>query len=258
MPPVRKVDKLPTELKQWLQDALKARGFGDFIALTEDLNFRLEEEGLELRIGKSAIHAYSQEYEEFVKYQNEASAWAADWMNNNGLEEEAQRHNVLFQMITTLAFKVMQSQMTKDMGRRFGLREAEDSGGLIWAIKFSQEWYRLQMPPLKVAFEDDMIAIGRDADHLTDLRKVTMIRGIPRVPDIRETDAKGKKRHGDYAIALALAHFASRMRWVEYDYRPVDDGRHAESGYEFADDADTGSDRSWWSPPLGSGLRGGI
>ena len=34
-------------------------------------------------------------------------------MNDNGLEEEAQRHNVLFQMITTLAFKVMQSQMTK-------------------------------------------------------------------------------------------------------------------------------------------------
>jgi len=38
-------------------------------------------------------------------------------MNDNGLEEEAQRHNVLFQMITTLAFKVMQAQMMKEGGK---------------------------------------------------------------------------------------------------------------------------------------------
>ena len=116
MPPVRKVDKLPTELKHWLHEALKARGFGDFIALTEDLNFKLEEEGLELRIGKSAIHAYSQEYEQFSKFQDEASNWAADWMNDNGLEDEAKRHNILFQMITTSAFKILKSQMLKDGG----------------------------------------------------------------------------------------------------------------------------------------------
>ncbi len=113
MPPPRKVDLLPAELKGWLQEELKQRGFGDYVELAEALNFRLEEEGLTLRIGKSALHSYGQEYAEFVKYQEEASAWAADWMNDNGLEEEAQRHNVLFQMITTLAFKVMQSQMMK-------------------------------------------------------------------------------------------------------------------------------------------------
>ncbi|TDE40940.1 phage protein Gp27 family protein [Antarcticimicrobium sediminis] len=116
MPPPRKVDLLPPELKSWLQEELKVRGFADYVELSEALNFRLEEEGLELRIGKSAIHAFGQEYAEFVKFQDEASAWAASWMNDNGLEEEAQRHNVLFQMITTLAFKVMQSQMLKDGG----------------------------------------------------------------------------------------------------------------------------------------------
>ncbi|PCH70270.1 MAG: hypothetical protein COC12_08425 [Rhodobacteraceae bacterium] len=114
MPPPRKVDLMPEELRKWLQEELKARGFGDYIALSEALNFRLEEEGLELRIGKSALHAYGQEYSEFVKYQDEASAWAADWMNENGLEEEAQRHNVLFQMVTTLAFKSMQAQMMRE------------------------------------------------------------------------------------------------------------------------------------------------
>lgn len=149
--------------------------------------------------------------------------------------------------------------VAEDMGRKFGLRENEDSPGIVWAIKFSQDWYRLHMPPLKTAFEDDMIAIGRDADHLTDLRKVKTIRGIPRVPDLRESDAKGKKRHGDYAIGLVLAHFASRMRWIEYDYQPVGDRRQAPSADDTADEWDAkqkGSD--WWRPPLGAGMRGGL
>jgi len=114
MPPPRKVDLLPSELKAYLQEALKARGFAGYEELADELNFKLEEAGLELRIGKSALHSFGQEYAEFVKLQEASSAWAAEWMNENGLEEEAQRHNVLFQMVTTLAFKVMQRQMTKD------------------------------------------------------------------------------------------------------------------------------------------------
>lgn len=113
MPPPRKVDLLPADQRDWLKNELRERGFGDYVALASELNDRLAEDGLELRIGKSALHAYGVEHAEFVKYQEEASAWAAEWMNDNGLEEEAKRHNVLFQMITTLAFKVMQSQMTK-------------------------------------------------------------------------------------------------------------------------------------------------
>lgn len=116
MPAPRKVDLLPPELRRWLQEELKARGFGDYVALAEALNFRLEEEGLALRIGKSALHAYGQEYAEFARHQEEASAWAAEWMRDAGLEEEAQRHNILFQMITTLAFKVMRAQMLKEGG----------------------------------------------------------------------------------------------------------------------------------------------
>ena len=130
MPPPRKVDLLPPELKSWLQEELKARGGGGYIELTDALNARLEKEGLELRIGKSSLHAYGQEFHEFVKYQDQASAWAASWMNDNGLEEEAKRHNVLFQMVSTLAFKVMQSQMTMD-GKEIDPRNLHFLGKLM-------------------------------------------------------------------------------------------------------------------------------
>ena len=53
MPPPRKVDLLPSELRRWLQAELKERGFAGYEDLAEALNFRLEEAGLELRIGKS-------------------------------------------------------------------------------------------------------------------------------------------------------------------------------------------------------------
>ncbi len=149
--------------------------------------------------------------------------------------------------------------VAEDMGRRFGLRETEDGPGLILAVKFTEEWYRLHMPPLKAAFEDDMIALGRSEDHLSDLRAVKLVRGIPRVPPVRE-GTKGLKRHGDYAIGLALAHFASRLRWVEYGYRGA--GSPGSGAGRMATmpprDDDRPAARGWWRSPLGAGLRGRV
>lgn len=145
--------------------------------------------------------------------------------------------------------------VAEDLGRRFGLREGDTGAGLVMAVKFTEEWYRLQMPPLKAAFEDEMIAIAREEAHLADLRSVKLVRGIPRVPPARD-GAKGLRRHGDYAIALALAHFASRLRWAEYGYRAAG-----------ADAAGDGLDgvpdfsapvRPWWRPALGARLTGRI
>lgn len=110
--------------------------------------------------------------------------------------------------------------VAEDMGRLFGLRDADHPYGLVEAIKFSTDWYRINMPPLKTAFEDDAIALIKDDDHLTDLRTVKIIAGVPRVPDLR-TGQGAKKRHGDFAIGLALAHYASRQQWTEYDYQTV-------------------------------------
>lgn len=114
MPAPRKIDLMPPELRQWLQEELRARGFSQYEDLAEALNFRLEEAGLNLRIGKSAIHAWGSEYQEFVRLQEQASDWAKEWLGDMGMEDQAQRQNVLFQMLTTLAFKVMQAEVSKE------------------------------------------------------------------------------------------------------------------------------------------------
>lgn len=116
MPPPRKIDLLPTELRLWLQEELRARGFAQYEELAEALNFRLEEAGLDLRIRKSAIHVFGSEYHEYVKLNEQASDWAKEWLSDVGMEDQAQRQGVLFNMLTTLAFKVMQSEVSKEGG----------------------------------------------------------------------------------------------------------------------------------------------
>jgi phage FluMu gp28-like protein len=151
----------------------------------------------------------------------------------------------------------MGMNLAEDLGREFGLREDEESGGLIWAVSLRAKWYNENFPPLKAAFEDDMIALARDLEHASDLRLVKVIRGIPMIPDEREGVA-GKKRHGDFAVALVLAHFASRMRFVEYGYEAgTPPGRERGGDFMLAGE-DSVAERDWWEPPLGAGLRGGI
>lgn len=114
----------------------------------------------------------------------------------------------------------MGMNLAEDLGRQFGIRTDEDGAGLIWMIMLTTAWYNINMPPLKVAFEDGSIALCRDAEHSSDLRLVKVIRGVPQIPAERKGEA-GKKRHGDFAVSLALAYFASCMRWAEYGYTPV-------------------------------------
>lgn len=147
--------------------------------------------------------------------------------------------------------------VAEDMGRLWGLADSEGESGLVRAVKFSEEWYRLHMPPLKAAFEDDAIAIAADAEHLSDLRSVKVVRGIARVPPLRE-EVKGRRRHGDYAIGLALAHYASRLRWVEYGYRAAAPPGREEGRMRDLPEDDAPPGRQWWDAPLGAGLRGGI
>lgn len=100
----------------------------------------------------------------------------------------------------------------------------ERYGDRVEAVMPTQAWYLENFPPLKAAFEDGSISIPRNDDVASDLRAVQVVKGIPKVPDVR-TGADGD-RHGDAAIALVMAHAASRSEYREYGWTPVPrDGR---------------------------------
>ncbi|MCW5223509.1 hypothetical protein D5041_07845 [Verminephrobacter aporrectodeae subsp. tuberculatae] len=81
----------------------------------------------------------------------------------------------------------------------------------IQQVMLSESWYREHMPALKAALEDGTLdGLPRDADVLADLRAVQVIRGVPRIPETRTTGEDKGRRHGDAAVAVALAYFASR------------------------------------------------
>jgi phage FluMu gp28-like protein len=83
---------------------------------------------------------------------------------------------------------------------------------LVSEIKLSQDWYMLNMPKLKDGFDNGYFSLPRDDDTMGDYRLLQMTRGVVKVPDNAHTiGADGHKRHGDSAIAGALAYFASNQ-----------------------------------------------
>lgn len=106
-------------------------------------------------------------------------------------------------------------------GQYLAEQAAYKYGDLVEQVMLSNAWYLEHMPKVKAAFEDDEIAIPRDADVLDDLRALQVIKGIPKLPDGKTGDSK--QRHGDAAIALALGYIATLAEPREYAYEPVTD-----------------------------------
>ncbi|ODM46794.1 hypothetical protein A9320_24920 [Ruegeria sp. PBVC088] len=124
-------------------------------------------------------------------------------------------------------------------------------GSRIEEVSFSREWYASEMPSYIEAFTDRTIELPRHADVLADHQALQFVDGIIRVPrDFRFKGSDGLDRHGDSAVAGALAWYASRQTGTEIAYQPVTERR------DDPDDRDT--ERPWWRQPLGARLRGGI
>ncbi len=101
------------------------------------------------------------------------------------------------------------------LGERMQQRYGEH---VVERVHFSENWYRENTAPLKADFEDAQISIPRDEETSNDLASFRIVRGVPRVPDLRVTTADGAKRHGDAGIALLLAHAAARADYVPMEF----------------------------------------
>lgn len=132
-------------------------------------------------------------------------------------------------------------------------------GSRIVEVSFTRAWYSLEMPPYIEAFSDKTIVLPRHEDVLSDHQALQYENGIIKVPkDFRFKGSDGLDRHGDTAIAGALAYFASRQDYTEYDYRSTSSDARSGGMTAEAEDPTGGVGRPWYRPPMGARMRGGI
>lgn len=96
-------------------------------------------------------------------------------------------------------------------------------------VMLGEGWYREHMPSFKTALEDAKFTIPRDSEIIDDLRQLEVINGVARVGDGRTKGQTGQ-RHGDAAIAAALAMYASTALDAGPMHVAVIAGEHAASG----------------------------
>jgi phage FluMu gp28-like protein len=132
-----------------------------------------------------------------------------------------QQAQVLFYIVDHLPRFIGGAMDARGNGQYLAEEAALRYGPRIEQVMLSVEWYRENMPRYKAAFEDGKIELPRHADILADHRLLRMQQGIARLPEHRTRGDDGNRRHGDSAIAGALAYYASCSDHQEYAYTAV-------------------------------------
>lgn len=91
---------------------------------------------------------------------------------------------------------------------------------MVDQVHLKAGWYQEWMPKLKGEFEACNIEVPRHQSMLDDLQHIKIVNGVPQIDKGRtkDTESGGKaKRHGDFAVALAMANRASWMNGCPAD-----------------------------------------
>ncbi|MBI5334731.1 MAG: hypothetical protein HZB72_09145 [Burkholderiales bacterium] len=118
---------------------------------------------------------------------------------------------------------------------------------MVEQVKFSQGWYALNMPKLRGGLQDGTLRdLPRDEEHLSDLRAIEVVKGIPMVPAVNTASAAAKaaaaeggakkRRHGDYAVSLCLAEYAFHREAGEIAFTPAPSKASQFEGFGDRDD----------------------
>lgn len=134
-----------------------------------------------------------------------------------------QQEQVLFFVLDRLPRFTAGALDARGNGQYLAEAARQRYGSRISQVMLSIEWYRENMPRYKAAFEDEKIELPRDAEILADHRSLVVEAGVARVSERSRSAAHGAgaRRHGDAAIAGALAFFASHQPAREYAYTPA-------------------------------------
>lgn len=101
--------------------------------------------------------------------------------------------------------------------------------GMVDQVHLNQGWYAEWMPKLKGEFESFSLELPRFQTVLDDLLHIKVVNGIPQIDKGRQKDLESNgskgKRHGDFAVALAMAVRASWMEGGTIEFTPLP-GKH--------------------------------
>jgi len=122
----------------------------------------------------------------------------------------SQQEQILFWIIDRLPRFIGGAMDSRGNGQSLAERTASKYGRkYIHEVPLSIPWYRENMPKYKAGLEDKKVLLPADSNLLDDHRLVESIDGVPRLPKKKNKGTDGKSRHGDGAIACALAYYAS-------------------------------------------------
>lgn len=125
---------------------------------------------------------------------------------------EAQRQILMFILERLPRFTAAAFDSTGNGGYLAEAARLKYGTDMIDCVMLNQPWYREWMPKLKAEFDDGNLEIPRHQDILDDLCKIQLKNGIPQIEKGSGKGADGQQRHGDFAVALAMA---IRASWME-------------------------------------------
>ncbi|MFL1515278.1 hypothetical protein [Pseudomonas prosekii] len=123
-----------------------------------------------------------------------------------------QQKQVLFYILRGLPRFVGAALDATGNGETLAEETADEFGhNRIQQVKITRAWYGAWMPKFVQLFEDAAVTLPRDDSLHQDIRAIETVDGIPMIVKARSQDLKDPDlyRHGDFAGAGALAHFAT-------------------------------------------------
>lgn len=127
MPSVGKIAQLPPSIRSWLHKAIVERGFGDIVALAEELNALCKEGGVAITIGKSAVGEESKRVkraQEAIRATTEAAKLIAEAAPDEGDNRSAAAMAVIQSEVFELLLNVRESEGMPDSARMDVMNDA--------------------------------------------------------------------------------------------------------------------------------------
>lgn len=179
MPPRGKIATLPDELRAWLHKAIVERGFGDIVALTDDLNALCKAGGVAITIGKSAVGEESKRIkraQEAIRATTEAARLIAEGAPDEADHRSAAAMALVQSEVFELLLKVRESEEIVDPLERLGImNEAALGLSRLSRSKVNQARWAAEVDARTKAAADKAAKIakkgGADARTIAEIRE---------------------------------------------------------------------------------------